>query len=59
MIFTIQITQILDGYADIKANSVEEVIDIAKRIYITEGHELPDMYDGNDLEFVAVAYTEE
>lgn len=59
MVFTIQITQTLDGYVDIEANSVEEALDIADRIYVTEGHELPDMYDGNDLEFMVVAHIEE
>lgn len=56
MIFTIQITQTLDGHVDIEANSVEEALETAERIYVAEGHELPDMNDGNDLGFMAVAY---
>lgn len=52
--YSVCITQKLEGFVDIEADSPEEALELADATYNAEGCELPDMEDGIPLEFEVV-----
>jgi hypothetical protein len=51
MKYIVRITQTLEGWVEIEANSEKEALDIASEKYGTNGEELPDMETTRELQF--------
>lgn len=52
--YTVKITQTLEGFVTILAESREDAFKEAHQTYVTEGHELPDMEDNYPLKINVV-----
>jgi hypothetical protein len=55
---TIRITQSLEGWVDIEADSREHALDIAFKTYVTDGEALPEMETSCSLQFDVLDYCE-
>jgi hypothetical protein len=54
----VRITQTLEGWVDIEADSREEALETAYKRFVTQGEALPDMDDTCQLDFDVVDYNE-